>query len=167
MATENVQNAKSMKMLTRIIGLIAALVVGLITFIIVLFASKREGAALIFTAIGSFICGALFATALFYLVYAIWQKNRFSGIIAYFGAALGLVVLLILIEVKWYFVLLVAIFMFIIFWLVGIALYSKKLTLVADNEKPEFKTYEQRKAEEAAKPAEPEEELPEIKSFKD
>lgn len=86
--------------------------------------------------------------------------------IAYFTAAIGLILLLILL-VAWYFVLFAAVIVFLLFWLVSTMLYSRKLTFVADNEKPDYKNYEQRKAEEAARDPEKEEELPEIKSFKD
>ena len=120
----------------------------------------------ILVGIDAFFCGFFFSVAIFYLVFALVKKDRFSGIIAYFTAAIGLVLLLMLF-VEWYFVLLAAVFVFLLFWLISTALYSQKLTLVADNEKPDFKTYEQRKAEEAAKKPEKEEELPEIKSFKD
>lgn len=168
MSNDNIRNEKSMKTLTRIIGIIAALVVGLIAFIITFIANgEAKTATRVLTALGAFFCAFFFATAIFYLVFAFMQKNRFFGIISYFAASIGLVILLIVLSVKWYFVVLAAVFVFILFWLVSVALYSKKLTLVADNAKPDYKTYEQRKAEEAAKPAEPEEELPEIKSFKD
>lgn len=168
MTTETVTNEKSKNTLTRVIGLIGALFIGLVAFIITLLCmdDEAETAYKILTAIGVFVCAAAFSTAIFYLVFALLQKNRFYGIVAYFAAALGLIVLLIVLAVKWYFVLLAAVFVFLLFWLVGIALYSKKVTLVTDNEKPDFKTYEQRKAEKSEEP-EKEEPLPEIKSFKD
>lgn len=162
-----IEKTQAKNTLTRVIGLIIGLVVGLATFIITyLSTTDKEIGKRILTGIDAFFCGFFFSVAIFYLVFAIIKKDRFSGVISYFTAAIGLVLLLILL-VKWYFVLLAAVFVFLLFWLVSTALYSQKLTVVADNEKPDFKTYEQRKAEEAAKEPEKEEELPEIKSFKD
>lgn len=168
MISETVTKEKSKNTLTRVLGLIGSLLIGLVAFIVTLICmdDEAETAYKVLTAIGVFVCATAFSTAVFYLVFAVLQKNRFYGIVAYFAAALGLVILLIVLAVKWYFVLLAAVFVFLIFWLVGIALYSNKVTLVADNEKPNFKTYEQRKAENEEEP-EKEEPLPEIKSFKD
>lgn len=162
-----IEKTQGKNILVRVIGLIAGLVVGLVTFIVTYTNTQdKETAARILTAVDAFFCGFFFSLAIFYLVFAIIKKDRFSGVISYFTAAIGLVLLLILL-VKWYFVLLAAVFVFLLFWLVSTALYSQKLTVVADNEKPGFKTYEQRKEEEAFEEREKEEELPEIKSFKD
>jgi len=166
------ENTKKISILTKVIGLIAALVVGIVTFIVTFVcASDKETGMRFLTALCALFVGGFFTIAIYFLVLAIMKRDRFSGVIAYAAAALGLVCLLMLL-VAWYFVLMAAVLAFLAFWMVSLALYSKKLTLVADNEKPGYKTYEQRKAEEAAKAeeqakTEEKEELPEIKSFKD
>ena len=163
----SVEKAKAMATRTRVMGLIIGLIAGVITFIVTFICTgDKETLPRVFTAIDTFFCGFCFSTAIFYLVFAIMKKDRFSGIIAYSTAAIGLILLLILL-VAWYFVLFAAVVVFLLFWLVSTMLYSQKVTFVADNEKPEYKNYEQRKAEEAARAPEPEEELPQIKSFKD
>lgn len=165
------ENTKKISVLTKVIGLIAALVVGIVTFIVTFVcASDKETGMRFLTALCALFVGGFFTIAIYFLVLALVKRDRFSGVIAYAGAALGLVCLLMLL-VAWYFVLMTAVLAFLAFWMVSLALYSKKLTLVADNEKPGYKTYEQRKAEETAKAeeakTEEKEELPEIKSFKD
>lgn len=168
MTTDSASKEKSKNTLTRVIGLIGALLIGVIAFVITLVCSDdTETGSKILLALGVFVCATAFANAICYLVFAILQKNRFYGIFSYFSAAIGLVFLLIVLAVEWYFVLLAAVLVFLLFWLVGIALYSNKLAIVADNEKPDFKTYEQRKAEKTEAASDEEEVLPEIKSFKD
>lgn len=168
MATEtSLEKTKAMATRTRVLGLIIGLVAGVITFIVTFVCtSDKETLPRVFTALDTFFCGFCFSTAIFYLIFAIAKKDRFSGVIAYFTVAIGLILLLILL-VAWYFVLFAAVVVFLLFWLVSTMLYSRKLTFVADNEKPDYKNYEQRKAEEAAREPEEEEELPQIKSFKD
>lgn len=83
--------------------------------------------------------------------------------------ALGLVLLYVLLNcVVWW----IAIICLIVFWcmcaVLSITVFGNRTENIALNKSPDYKTYEERKAEKAeAEKKQPEEELPTIKSFKE
>lgn len=169
MSNDNLRNEKAKKLSERMIAFIASLSLGLLGAILAFIFIKNDSAILyILASLGVGACTFLYAMAIACLAFAFIHKNKSYSLIAYVAASLATVLLLIVLAIAWYYVLIVVMFLLVLFWLLSITVYSKKLTLVFDNEKPDYKNYEQRKAEKQAEQAnEKEEELPEIKSFKD
>ena len=169
MSNDNVRNEKAKKLSERMIAIIASLSLGLLAVILSLIFIKNDSAFLyILVSLGVGACTFLYATVIAYLAFTFIHKNKSYALIAYIAASLATALLLIVLALAWYYILIVILFFLVLFWLLSITVYSKKLTLVFDNEKPDYKNYEQRKAEKQAEEAnKKEEELPKIKSFKD
>lgn len=120
---------------------------------------------------------SLFSFALFfslfgvsYLVITILKKDA----IAYYASALsiviGLVLFLITAKVNVWIIIAVAVVLLIVAFLLGMVFSAEKLTapMIAKNETDDYKNYKERRAEaEKNKEEKKEEELPEIKSYKD
>ncbi len=120
---------------------------------------------------------SLFSFALFfslfgvsYLVITILKKDA----IAYYASALsiviGLVLFLITAKVNAWIIIAVAVVLLIVAFLLGMVFSAEKLTapMIAKNETDDYKNYKERRAEaEKNKEEKKEEELPEIKSYKD
>ena len=93
-----------------------------------------------------------------------WYMFLSAGLIG----LVALYVLLARVLSAWWIELVVTLAIFAIFAILSVTMFGNKTEDIALNKSPEYKNYEQRKAEKQAAEAEKEEEpLPEIKSFKD
>lgn len=104
-----------------------------------------------------------------YFFFSIFTKDLSGYVAGAIALTIGLVLLLaIIVEVKWYITVISAVVLFTILVVLLFAIVTPKLVVYGKNEDPEYKDYKQRR-EEAKANAEPqeEEELPEIKSFKE
>lgn len=120
---------------------------------------------------------SLFSFALFfsafgvsYLVIAALKKDGLSYFASAFSLVVGLVLFLCTAKINAWIIVVVGVVSLIIAFLSGTAFLSEKLSapMIAKNECDDYKDYKQRKAEaELEKADEKEEELPEIKSYKD
>ncbi len=106
---------------------------------------------------------------LLYFAFSIFTKDL-SG---YLAGALSLVIgtallLAIVVNAKWYITLISAVVLLSVLVIMLFAIVTPKLMVHAKNEAPEYKNYLQRREEKAKENLETtEEELPQIKSFKD
>lgn len=120
---------------------------------------------------------SLFSFALFfslfgvsYLVIAILKKDAISYFVSAFCIVVGLVLFLITAKVNAWIIVAVAVVLLIVAFLLGMVFSAEKLTTptIAKNESADYKNYKERRAEaEKNKEEKKEEELPEIKSYKD
>lgn len=169
MKKDQLREQKAKKLSARMIALISSIALALIATVLSLVLIKKDDAFILVAAsVGIGVCTFFYAVAAAYLTFCFIQKNKSYALIGYVCAVFATAFLLIVLSVQWYVVLIMILAAMVIFWLLSVTLFSEKLTLVTDNERPEYKNYEQRKAENEANNAnEQEEELPEIKSFKD
>lgn len=159
----DVKKQKTNRTYALLAGVIIAVVAGVAACLIRYLAVSNE----ILPSLGVGFTAFFFALAVYYAVVGVLLKRRSSVALAVFAAVLGVILLLVVLSVKWFVVLIIA-FAAIAVALFGVLmLYGGKTALVFDNEKEDFKDYKTRAAEKAKNEAEqPEEELPEIKSFK-
>lgn len=104
------------------------------------------------------------------LVLAFMKKSQwFIFLSAILTGLFALYLLLNLLGLNaWWIAVVIMVAIWIIYAILSITVFGYKTENIAKNKSPEYKNYEQRKAEKAAAEAEKEEEpLPEIKSFKD
>lgn len=107
-------------------------------------------------AIGSFITGAAFSSKF---------EQALAAFLLFFAFIFAMVIALMF-SARWW-IIVVLILCALPMPLLGITfIYRKNLVLVTDNQKPGYKDWKTREAEKKANPQEDEEELPEIKSFK-
>lgn len=147
-----------------LIGVIVAIVVGAAGAIITLCSVKNAW----LLALGVGFTSLFFAVGVYFAVFGAIKRSRGSIAVASCSLALAVVLLLMVLNVYWVAVIITAIALVAVASLGLFIIYSNKLTLVFDNEKEDFVDYKTRKKlkdEEESK--KPEEELPEIKSFKD
>lgn len=107
---------------------------------------------------------------LFFMVKAFMSRNKLNFI--FVSTALMLFALIYILaaltRMEWYIILVCALAYLFFMFFIGLAAGVGRTYDKPDNEQEGYKTYFERKAErEAAEKNEPEEELPEIKSFKD
>lgn len=169
MDNNSLQQSKANNLKIRLGSIIAALVLALIAFFVADATLKTDSEGLrVLTAVCIGACTFFIATGIAFTVFTFLQKNNLFAVIAYASLALGILLLLSALQVKWYYILIVFIFFAVLFTLTSLTVYSRKLTFVADNEKPDYKTYaEKQKEKEEQTATQTAEELPEIKSFKD
>lgn len=120
---------------------------------------------------------SLFSFALFfslfgvsYLVITILKKDAISYYASALSIVIGLVLFLITAKVNVWIIIAVAVVLLIAAFLLGMVFSAEKLTapMIAKNETDDYKNYKERRAEaEKNKEEKKEEELPEIKSYKD
>lgn len=147
-----------------LIGVIVAIVAGAAGAIITLCCVKNAGLLVL----GVGFTSLFFAVTIYFAVYGAIKRSRGSIAVAACSLALAVVLLLIVLKAHWVAVIITSLALVAIAVLGLFIIYSNKLTLVFDNEKDDFVDYKTRKKlkdEEESK--KPEEELPEIKSFKD
>lgn len=150
----------------KLIDLCVCLLISLITYVIL-----KAGVKNFYT------YPSLFSFALFfslfgvsYLVITILKKDAISYYASALSIVVGLVLFLITAKVNAWIIIAVAVVLLIVAFLLGMVFSAEKLTapMIAKNETDDYKNYEERRAEaEKNKAEKPEEELPEIKSYKD
>ena len=163
---QEIQKQKNAKLTAMIATGILAIVLGIVAIIIAYSNSAYQEKPLkILFSLGVGITTNCFVCAVAFLIIALKFKYSIGYIFATVFALIALLVLFILVKMDaWIIVILMAglsLIAFLSFFLV----YRSKLVLVADNEKSGYKDYKTRQAEK--KEEEKQEELPEIKSFKD
>ena len=115
----------------------------------------------------------LFCAAVGFGIIAIYLGFAKSSPWYFFLSAvlLGLAFFYVLVQyISWWICLLIVVVVWVIFGIMSFMRAGNQTEDIALNKSPDYKTFEQRKAEEAAKKAEEkkaEKPLPEIKSFKD
>lgn len=147
-----------------LIGLIIAVVAGAAGAIITLCSVKNAG----LLALGVGFTSLFFAVAVYFAIFGGIKGNRNSLAVAVCSLALAVVLLLIVIKIDWVIVLITSLALVAVAFLGIFVIFSGKLTLFFDNEKEDFVDYKTRKKiKDEQESKKPEEELPEIKSFKD
>ena len=108
----------------------------------------------------------LFGAVYFFL--AIFKKDLSGYVAGAISLTIGLVLLLaIVVYAKWYVTLISAVVLLSVLAVLLFAIATPQLAVYGKNEDPEYKDYKQRREEANAQPSIEEEELPEIKSFKE
>lgn len=171
MLESTVQKSKGRKI--KVISLVVALVVALAAWLICQFAVGKEnlGFAPAWMLLIVFFLGA----GLFNLVYGIIKRTAIEISLGGAAAIIGLAVLLGCLKIQWWIALVIAIVLLLTLFLSLFFVKSSTIeqTMEFDNAADAGrKSYAERKAEneerkEAERKAEQEQELPEIKSFKD
>lgn len=164
----NVKEKKTNRFTANVAVIIVAVVFGVIaTFIAHAQSILESGAVKVLLSIGIGLTTSCFALALGYLVIGLVFNYKFAYVVASIGLFFGTLFLLVVCMVKFWAIIIIMVALALVLFLCFFLVYRKKLVLVADNEKPDYKDYKTRKAEEdLVKANQKEEELPEIKSFK-
>ena len=101
-----------------------------------------------------------------YFFFAIFNKDLSGYLAGAISLTVGLVLLLaIVVDVKWYVTLISGIVLFSVLMLLLFAIVTPKLVVYGKNEDPQYKNYKQRRDENPSQ--QEQEDLPEIKSFKE
>ncbi len=159
----DVKKTKSNSNMILLIGVVAALVIGVVTTVICYCAGNNNA----WLSLGAGFTAFFLAMAAYFAVAGAVLKRKASALLAIVCGVVGVVLLMIVLRAQWFITLIVAIALIAIALFGALILYNNKTTLVFDNEKEDYKDYKTRKAErDAAEKEKPEEELPEIKSFK-
>lgn len=150
-----------------LIGGIVAIAAGAAGAIIALCAAgSAKNAGLL--AVGVGFTSLFFALAIYFAVLGGIKGSRNSLAVAVCSLALAVVLLLIVLNVNYVAVLITSFALVALAFLGIFIIFSGKLTLFFDNESEDFVDYKTRKKlKDEQESKKPEEELPEIKSFKD
>lgn len=162
-----VKNQKTNKFTAIIVSVMVAFALAIVAvFIAYSLCTIKNSALKILFSIGVGFTTQCILVAISLVVIAIVFKYKLGYVIAPPIFLAGLLVLFILCNMEaWVIVILMAGLSLIAF-LSSFLAYRSKLILIADNEMPDYKDYKTRKAEEDAQKKD-EEQLPEVKSFKE
>lgn len=159
----DVKKTKSKSTMILLIGVVAALVAGVVATVICYCTGDNK----ILLSLGTGFTAFFLMMAVYFSVAGAVLNRKASLLLAIVCGFFGFVFLMIVLRMQWFITLIVAIALAAIALFGVLMLYNNKTTLVFDNEKEEYKDYKTRKAErDVAEKEKPEEELPEIKSFK-
>lgn len=160
---DDVKKTKAKSTMILLIGVVAALVTGVVATVICYCTGDNKT----LLSLGTGFTAFFLAMAVYFAVAGAVLNRKASLLLAIVCGFFGFVLLMIVLRTQWFITLIVAIALAAIALFGVLMLYNNKTTLVFDNEKEEYKDYKTRKAErDAAEKEKPEEELPEIKSFK-
>lgn len=102
-----------------------------------------------------------------YAIYTVVFRRKVFALISSLCIWFGITLLLAVCLIKWWVVVIISLALLTVLTLCLMGVYSKQLVVVPDNASPDYKDYKTRTEEKlAAEKNKPEEELPEIKSFK-
>ena len=172
----DVKKQKSNYILAVTIVLILAVIAGVTTTLVYNGQTDGEGALHILRMIGAGIDAFFFTVAVGMALTGIILKKKFLFIVSMMSAYFGVIITLVLCSIVWWIVLITAIAVALIVLFSSMGVYRNNVALTYSNEDPQHQTYEQfkeeRKLQEEVrayneKEEQKEEELPEIKSFKD
>ncbi len=145
---------------------IALIVLSVVVWLICQFAVGSD--KLGFPAILSLFFTFFLTFGVFYIVFALVKKSSYTFASGGVSFVVGLIFLFAALKFYWWVILVLTIALLSITALATVALKAPELHIQFDNQEGSgHKTYAEKKAEEAAKEKEPEEELPKLKSFKD
>lgn len=158
----------------RVTGVMIAAASGLCGLIAGLIFVNKDFGARIAVSFGIGAVTMFFVFAAFYYVFAIMQKRRLMLLAAEISTVCGGVVLMIILGCLWWIILAVAVCAAALILLSMFLVFTDKLVVETDDRKPGYKDWKTREAEKKAQAEldekngvkKPEEELPEIKSFK-
>lgn len=158
---------KKARFTATIISLMVAVIFGVIaTFIAHSQTNIEKNVLKILFSVGVGATTLFYAITLSFVVISIVFKYPLGYLFASGAFILGTLLLLILCKVSAWIIAIITVALILVAFLSFFLAYRNKLVLVADNEKPDYKDYKTRVQESANQPVK-EEELPEIKSFKE